>query len=274
MRIIIFTFLVSFGVAFLLGVLLGLFKKLFAVKVDPKVQAIQDVLSGGNCGGCGFAGCAAFAAAVVAGEAPANGCIAGGPSVAEKVGQILGVSVSAQKKVTIIACKGTDECVLKRGTYNGIKSCAAASLTANGTKLCSFGCVGYGDCVEVCPFDALNMGKDGLPHVDYNKCVGCGKCALVCPKKLFVIVDADRKGSVALCSNRSDNKPSIKKNCSVGCIKCGICVRKCPENCIELINGIPAVDYAKCTSCGECIKACPDKVLDLVQNVVGNTRQA
>ncbi len=268
MNTIITTMLVALVVAFLLGVLLGLFKKIFAVQVDPKVQAIQDVLSGGNCGGCGYAGCAAFAAAVASGEAPANGCVAGGPSVAAKVGEILGVSVSAQKKVTVLACKGTTGCAVSRGTYNGIKTCAAAAQAVNGTKLCSFGCVGYGDCVEACPFDAIHMGKDGIPVVDYKKCVGCGKCAKACPKKLFSIVDADRKGAVALCSNHSDNKPAIKKNCSVGCIKCGICVRKCPQKCIELINGIPAVDYSKCTSCKECINACPDKVLALVQDVM------
>ena len=110
--------------------------------------------------------------------------------------------------------------------------------------------------------------KNGIPEVDYKKCVGCGKCARACPKKLFSIIDSTRKGSVALCSNHSDNKPSIKKNCSVGCIKCGMCVRKCPEHCIELINGIPAVDYDKCTSCKACIEVCPDKVLKLVQDIV------
>ena len=265
MKIILLTVAVSLGVAFLLGLLLGLFKKIFAVKVDPKVQAIQDVLSGGNCGGCGYA---AFAAAVVKGEAAPNGCIAGGPSVAEKVGQILGVSVSSQKFVTVLACKGTSSCASDRGIYNGVKTCAAASMSINGTKSCSFGCVGFGDCVSACPFDAIFMGDEGLPIVDYKKCVGCGKCAKACPKHLFTIINAETKGSVALCSNRSDNKPSIKKNCSVGCIKCGICEKKCPEKCLVVTNGIPVIDHEKCTSCGICVKACPDKVLDLIQNVV------
>lgn len=268
MKIILLTVALSFGVALLLGLLLGLFKKIFAVKVDPKVQAIQDVLSGGNCGGCGYAGCAAFAAAVVKGEAPANGCVAGGPSVAQKVGEILGVSVSAQKKVTLMACKGTNSCAVSKGTYNGIKTCAAASLSINGTKNCSFGCVGFGDCVAACPFDAIFMGNEGLPVVDYKKCVGCGKCGKACPKHLFSVINADAKGAVALCSNRSDNKPAIKKNCSVGCIKCGICEKKCPKKCIAIKNGIPVVDYEQCVSCGICVKACPDKVLELIQNVV------
>lgn len=268
MEIIIATIIVSAVVAFLLGLLLGIFKKIFAVKVDPKVQQIQDSLSGGNCGGCGYAGCAAFAAAVAAGEAPANGCVAGGETTAKKIGEILGVSVSGQKKVSVLACKGTDGCARSRGIYNGVKTCAAASQAINGTKLCSFGCAGYGDCIASCPFDAIRMGKDGIPFIDYESCTGCGKCARACPKKLFHIIDAGTKGSIALCSNRSDNKPAIKKNCSAGCIKCGLCVKKCPEQCIELVNGIPVTDYSKCTSCGECIRACPDKVLELVQNVV------
>ncbi|MBQ1832956.1 MAG: RnfABCDGE type electron transport complex subunit B [Treponema sp.] len=268
MMVILFTAAVSLGVAFVLGLLLGLFKKIFTVKVDPKVQAVQDILSGGNCGGCGYAGCAAFAAAVVKGDAPPNGCVAGGPSVAEKVGQILGVSVSAQRKVTVLACKGTSSCASSKGIYNGIKTCAAASMSVNGTKSCSFGCVGFGDCVEVCSFGGIFMGNDGIPVVNYDVCVGCGKCVKACPKHLFKIIDGNLKGSVALCSNRSDNKPSIKKNCSVGCIKCGICEKKCPEKCIVVTDGIPVVDYSKCTSCGACISACPDKVLDLVQNIV------
>lgn len=268
MNVIIATIIVSLVVAFLLGLLLGLFKNIFAVKVDPKVQAIQEVLSGGNCGGCGFAGCAAFAEAVVRGQAPANGCIAGGPSVASKVGEILGVSVTAQKKVTVLLCQGSKACAGDKGTYNGIKTCAAAVQAVGGTKLCAFGCAGLGDCVAACPFDALYMGKDGLPAVDYEKCVGCAKCVKACPKKLFTIVDANQKGALTLCQNRSDNKPSIKKNCSKGCIKCGICVKKCPEKCIELVNGIPVVDYAKCTSCGTCVAACPDKALSLVQHIV------
>lgn len=268
MKTILFTVALSLGVAFCLGLLLGLFKKIFAVKVDPKVQAIQDVLSGGNCGGCGYAGCAAFAAAVVKGEAPANGCVAGGPSVAEKVGQILGVSVSAQKKVAIIACQGFKSCASDKGVYNGVKTCAAAAMSVNGTKNCSFGCVGYGDCVEACSFGGIFMGDDGVPVVDYNKCVGCGQCAKACPKKLIKIIDGNLKGPVTLCANRSDNKPSVKKNCSNGCIKCGICVNKCPKKCVTLVNGLPEIDYSLCIGCGICAKSCPDKVLHLVKDVV------
>ena len=264
MTVVIYTIIVALVIGFLLGVLLGLFKKIFYVKVDPKVQAVRDLLSGGNCGGCGYAGCDAFAEAVVKGEAPTNGCIAGGASCAAKVAEIMGGSAGdVVPKVAVLACHGTNQVAQSRGEYNGVKTCAAAQLTMNGTKKCSFGCVGFGDCVEVCPFGALSMGKDGLPHVDRSKCVGCGKCVKQCPKHLFVLMPADTKGAFAFCSCHNENKPQIRKDCSVGCFKCGICAKKCPEQAIDITSGIPKIDYTKCTSCGECIKACPDKVLGL-----------
>ncbi len=262
MNIILGTIAISCILAFTLGVLLGVFKKIFAVETDPKIQEITDALSGINCGGCGYAGCSAFAAAVAAGQAPANGCVAGGAATAEKVAKILGVSVeTSEKKIAFTACKGTKSCAKPRGIYNGVKTCKAAQLAVNGTKLCAFGCIGYGDCVSVCPFGALSMNNDGLPEVDRNKCTGCGKCTKACPKGLLHLINASTKGAVAVCSNHSDNKPQIKKNCSAGCIKCGICAKKCPQQAIDVSSGIPQVDYTKCTSCGECVTACPDKVM-------------
>ncbi len=269
MRIIIATAVVALILSFLLGLLLGLFKKIFEVKVDPKVAEIREALSGANCGGCGYAGCDAYAQAVAAGTAPANGCTAGGAATTALIAKILGIEATdAAKKVTFLACKGTEDCAKRKGIYNGVQTCNAAQMSINGTKVCSFGCIGLGDCVEVCPFDALKMGKDGIPVVDHEKCTGCGKCVSKCPKKLFSLVDSTTKGSIAQCSNRSDNKPQIKKDCSVGCFKCGLCAKKCPEQCIQLINGIPQVDYTKCTSCKECINACPDHVLTLLQDII------
>lgn len=262
MNTIIYTIIAALIIGFILGLLLGLFKKIFAVKVDPKIQEIRDVLSGGNCGGCGYAGCDSFAAAVVAGEAPVNGCIAGGAGCAEAIARILGVEAgSSEKKVAFLACHGTKECAASKAIYEGVQTCKAAQLTMNGTKKCAFGCIGLGDCVAACPFGALSMNSSGLPEVNREKCVGCGKCAKECPKKLFKIISAETKGSIAVCSSHSDNKPQIRKDCSAGCFKCGLCAKKCPEQCINIASGIPEVDYSKCTSCGECVKACPDKVL-------------
>ena len=270
MKLILTTMAVALVLAFILGLLLGLFKKIFAVKVDPKIQDIRDALSGGNCGGCGYAGCDAFAAAVAAGEAPVTGCVAGGAEVASKIAEILGVNAaSVKKQVAFLACGGSHECAKEKGVYNGVKSCLAANTAIQGTKLCAFGCIGLGDCVQACPFNALSMTDKGLPLVDKNKCTGCGKCVKTCPKHLFSLIDADTKGAIALCSNKSDNKVQIRKDCTAGCFKCGMCERKCPQKCIDLSSGIPKIDYTKCTSCGECVKACPDKVLHLYQELAG-----
>lgn len=269
MNTILNTIICALVIAFVLGILLGLFKKIFHVDTDPKVDKVRDALSGANCGGCGLAGCDAFAGAVVKGDAPVNGCVAGGKSCADKIAEILGAAgVEIKPQVAFLACGGSKDCAQDKGEYIGIKTCKAANLVMNGTKKCSFGCIGFGDCVEECPFDALKMGDNGLPIFDYSKCVGCGKCINSCPKKLISLYDKDTQGVVALCSSKSENKVQIRKDCTRGCFKCGICNKKCPEGAIEIINGLPKIDYKKCTSCGECVKACPDKVLTLFQTLI------
>lgn len=268
MNTILNTVLCAVVIAFVLGVLLGLFKKIFHVDTDPKVEKVREALSGANCGGCGLAGCDAFAGAVVKGDAPVNGCVAGGSSCATKIAEILGAAgVEVKPQIAVLACQGSKDCAADKGEYIGIKTCKAANLVMNGTKKCAFGCIGFGDCVAACPFDAIKMGENGLPVFDKSKCVGCGKCRSACPKRLISILDADTKGPIALCSSHSDNKPQIKKDCSKGCFKCGMCARKCPAQAIDVTSGIPKIDYSKCTSCGECINACPDKVLTLFQNM-------
>lgn len=265
MNIILYTFLCALVIAFILGVLLGLFKKIFHVDTDPKEEQVRNTLSGANCGGCGLAGCDAFAGAVVKGDAPVNGCVAGGSECADKIAAILGAAgVEVKPKIAFIACQANKECSPYKAIYDGIKTCKGAQLVMNGTRTCSFGCIGLGDCVKVCPFGALSLNADGLPVVNKKKCVGCGKCSDVCPKHLFKIIDADTKGAIALCSNRSDNKPQIKKNCANGCFKCGICAKKCPSEAIDVSSGLPVIDYSKCNSCKECVNSCPDKVLTLL----------
>lgn len=265
MKIVIYTIIVSLLAGFLLGLLLGLFKKIFYVSVDERIQKIRDALSGANCGGCGYAGCDSFAEAVSKGEAPSDGCVAGGAECAAKINAILGTSSGeAKPKVAFLACAGDRECAQDKGIYVGPKTCAMSQQINNGRKKCAFGCIGFGDCVAACPFDALSMGQNGLPVIDREKCLACGKCAKACPKGLFRLIPKDEKGAIALCSNRSENKPQIKKDCSKGCFKCGVCTKKCPEGAVQLVNGLPEIDRSKCTACGQCVAACPDKVLVLL----------
>lgn len=268
MTMIITTVVAAFVLAFVLGILLGCFKKVFFVPVDEKVEAIRACLPGANCGGCGYPGCDGFAAACARGAAPADGCVAGGPSVASSIGKVLGVEVSSRPKVAVLACQGSKAHTAPRGFYGGFKSCTSANLAVNGTKMCTFGCVGFGDCVAACKFSAISMGEDGLPHIDYAKCTGCGACIKSCPKTLLAFAPKDLKGAVALCSNHGAMSPNLKKNCEVACIKCKKCERGCTQHAIQVVNGIPVVDYSLCNSCNTCIEGCPTHVLKLVQDII------
>lgn len=268
MTIILITLGFSALLAFALGLALGVFKNIFHVEQDPRVTQVRDALPGVNCGGCGYPGCDGYAAAVAAGAAPVDKCAPGGKSVVEILAGIMGVTASSEEVVAVLRCQGTREKASLKGNYVGIPTCRAAKLSAGGTKTCSWGCMGYGDCTLVCKFDALHMDDDGLPRVDYENCTGCGMCVVECPQGLFALVPRDRKGSVVLCQNRAVVKPSVAKACKIGCIKCEICVKNCPEKCITMENGIPVTDYSKCTSCGVCVTKCPTKCYILLEDGV------
>lgn len=266
MNIIIATFILSLVLALVLGFLLSVFKKVFHVDVNPTESRVRAALPGVNCGGCGYPGCDGLAGAIARGEAPVNACTVGGAATAKAVGAIMGVEGKADTLVSVLLCQGTlDKCAPK-AMYNGIKTCRAVKLSINGLKLCDWGCIGYGDCVTACRFDAIHVEADGLPHVDYAKCTGCGMCVSACPQKILSNIAVDKKGAITLCSNRNTKKAQVLKDCKTGCIKCGKCEKVCPKQCIKLVDGIPVVDYAVCDSCLECVKNCPTKALALLEN--------
>jgi ferredoxin len=151
-----------------------------------------------------------------------------------------------------------------------MQTCRGAKL-AGGTKLCSWGCLGFGDCVKVCTFDALSMTDRRLPKINNAQCTGCGLCIGECPQTLFKAVPIDQKGAMILCSNKNPVKGMAVKACKIACIKCGACVRNCPEQCINLDTHIPVVDLSKCTSCGICAEKCPTKVIKLTERDVMKT---
>ena len=258
------TLIVSTILALVLGILLGFFKKMFHIEADPKIALILENLPGANCGGCGYPGCEGFAEAVASGDAKPTGCTAGGTETAEKLCSIMGQDASGiVETVAVLACRGSKDHAVAKGNYTGIPNCQSVLIDTKGIKACQWACQGFGDCVKVCMFDALSMGDDGIPHVDEEKCTGCGMCVSICPQGLLVNFNKAHKGAFAQCSNRSKTIPQILKDCKAGCIKCNKCVRTCKEGAIELVDGVPVIDYAKCTSCGECVTACPTKVLVL-----------
>ncbi len=240
------------GVVF--AVLLGVAAKAFAVEVDERVPRVRECLPGANCGGCGYPGCDGLAAAIVAGEAPVNGCPVGGAAAAAKIAEVMGVSAEeGEKKVAHVFCNGGCNAVDK-ANYEGLKDCNAALRVAGGPKACSFGCIGLGSCVKACKFDALHI-VDGVAKVDTEKCVACGKCTAACPKALIKLVPESKHVHVN-CVNVGKG-PQVMKVCSNGCIGCRLCEKTCRFDAIHVVNGVAKIDYDKCRNCKMCTKVCP-----------------
>lgn len=227
----------------------------FAVEIDPKEGAILEVLPGANCGGCGFPGCGGLASAIAKGEAPINACPVGGAAVAEQVAEIMGVSASAgEKKVARIKCKGSCSVAKEKADYSGIKDCKAAVLANGGQKSCSYGCLGFGTCINVCKFDAIEI-IDGIANIDKEKCVACGACLEACPKS--IIEFAPYKQQVIVDCSSKDFGKDVKLSCTTGCIGCGICEKTCPFDAIKVENKLAKIDYEKCKQCYQCVVKCP-----------------
>ncbi len=244
-------------IGLIFGLLLAMAAKVFAVETDPRVEAVKEVLPGANCGACGYAGCANFAEAVVSGETKATGCIPGGEDTASAIGELLGQEVDKTvQPLATVFCIGDTFKTEDRFIYDGVKDCAVASEFLGGFKVCSYGCLGFGNCVRVCMFDAIKMGEHGLPVVDYEKCTGCGLCATACPRTIIKMLPKGEAGHLVLC-NSHDRGKAVSKACEVGCIACKACVKVCPEEAIVMDENLAVIDLEKCTDCGKCVEKCP-----------------
>ena len=182
------------GLGFVIGGVLAFASKIFYVYVDPKIVAIEDVLPGANCGGCGFPGCTPNAEAIVQGKASADSCVAAGPDVAIAIAELMGISLGEKEsEFALSGCYYSKQDADIKYFYNGIKDCRAAAIMSGGMKVCNIGCLGLGTCVTACLFGALSMGKDGLPIVDEEKCTGCGACEKICPKNIIKLTSTTRR---------------------------------------------------------------------------------
>lgn len=243
------------GLGLVLGLGLAVASKLLAVKTDPNIEKIRELLPGANCGGCGYPGCDGFAKALAGGNCDVSQCSALSCDNLTAIAAMLGVDAKpGEKMVARVLCKGDSENCATQYKYSGISDCRAAAMLAGGPSGCSYGCVGLLTCAHVCPFDAIYLNEKGLAAVNEDKCTGCGKCAEECPKNGIVIMPQSHSVYV---SCRTDRKgKAVASVCKAGCIGCSLCAKKCPENAITMKDNLPVIDYDKCTSCGTCVDVC------------------
>ena len=260
-QIVIIAVVILAALGALFGLVLGFAAKVFAVEVDPMEEAVLGCLPGANCGGCGFAGCSGYAAAVAKGAAPVNACAAGGEAVAAQIAEIMGVSAGAMvKQLAQVHCTGCGQ-NYKQYEYVGLHDCVAASKVPGGGALsCAYGCLGLGSCEKACPFDAIHV-IDGVAKVDEEKCKACGKCVDICPRHIIALEPYKTKKHVTIPCSSKDKGPAVTKVCSNGCIGCSLCAKSCPKEAITMVNNLAVIDYEKCIGCGICAQKCPRKLI-------------
>lgn len=243
------------GAAALYGV-----SRRFHVEEDPRIGEIESLLPGANCGGCGQSGCHAFAVACAkATSLDGLFCPGAGEDAMKKIAGIVGlVAGEARPKTAIVRCNGSCELTKRRVAYDGPRSCAIAATVSAGEGGCPNGCLGCGDCVAACKWDAIHIDPTtGLPVVDDKRCTGCGACEAACPRHVIAIVDKKRPQRVWVACNNRERGPEAMKVCDVSCIACGKCAKACPFEAITVEGNIATIDQEKCRRCRKCVDVCP-----------------
>lgn len=263
--VIIYTVVSLSSLGALFAVILYVVASKFRVFEDPRIDQIQEILPGANCGGCGFAGCRNFAEALVKADSfEGLNCPVGGASLMTEAAALLGrEAVISEPLIAVVRCNGTPEHRPRTSNYDGARTCTIAHSLYRGETGCSFGCMGYGDCVTACKFDAMYMDPEtGLPVISDEKCVACGACVKACPRTIIELrkkAKKDRKIFVS-CINRDKGGPA-RKACKVACIGCGKCVKACEYDAITLENNLAWIDSNKCVFCRKCVTECPTSAI-------------
>lgn len=259
------TILWTIAIITLLGLVLALVLYLvaerFKVEEDPRIDLVEKAMPGANCGGCGFAGCRAFAeSAVKAPNLEGHFCPVGGNEVMASVAAILGHELKAQApRVAVVRCNGSCEARPRVNAYDGYPSCKVKAALYAGDTDCAYGCLGCGDCAAECSFGALSMDPATLlPVVDEERCTACGACVKACPKCIIELRPKGPRGmrEYVACVNK-DKGPAVKKACANACIGCGICHKTCTHGAIVFENNLAYIDASKCKLCRECEALCP-----------------
>lgn len=252
------------GVALVAAVVLYTVSRKFAVEEDPRIGRVAACLPGANCGGCGYAGCAALAEALVkgadAGSLDGLQCPVGGAGVMAQIAAELGMeAVASEPMVAVVRCGGTCELRPRTAQYDGLQTCAAVHSTCSGETACGYGCLGCGDCSTSCQFGGLRINPEtGLPEVDETLCTGCGSCVKACPRHIIELRKRGPKNRRVYvgCMNR-DKGAAARKACTAACIGCGKCEKVCKFEAITISGNLSYIDYNKCRLCTKCVAECP-----------------
>ena len=247
------------------ALVLFLAAKKFEVKEDPRIGLVAEVLPQANCGGCGFPGCSGFANACVKAESLEGLlCPVGGAAVMGQIADILGMAAAAQDpKIAVVRCNGNCDVRPRTNLYDGASSCAVAASLYSGDTGCSFGCLGLGDCVDACGFDAIRINPTTLlPEVVEDACTACGACVKACPKSIIELRKKGPKSRRIFVSCVNKDKGGVaKKACSNACIGCSLCLKQCQFEAITIENNLSYIDHTKCRMCRKCVEVCPTNAI-------------
>ncbi|MDR0295434.1 MAG: Fe-S cluster domain-containing protein [Prevotellaceae bacterium] len=261
MNTFIFTVLVLSFIALVLSVILYFVAQKFKVVEDPRIDEVAALLPGANCGGCGYAGCRGFAEACVKADTLDNlYCPPGGVAAMKQIAEYLGkVAPEKEPMLAVVRCAGACDKRERVNIYNGAPSCAVSANLYTGDTACSFGCLGSGDCVRVCSFEAIKMNETtNLPEVNEEKCTACNACVKACPKNIIELRRIGPKSRRIFVSCINEDKGGIaKKACSVACTGCTKCQKVCTFDAITIENNLAYIDYNKCRLCRKCTTECP-----------------
>lgn len=259
-EVLIYTALVLVSLGFIAAVILFIVSQKFKVEEDPRLGQVLDALPNTNCGGCGYPGCNAFAEATIhAQDLNKLNCPVGGNDVMQEVASILGVEVEEKEPfIAVVKCAGSIGVRLHNNIYDGAPNCSIATDLFSGERGCTDGCVGLGECVEACTFDAMYMSEEtGLPVVIEDKCTACNACVTTCPKNIMELWPKGKKDKriYVACVNE-EKGGSARKECSMACSGCAKCVDECKYDAIHVENNLARVDHERCKVCGKCVVAC------------------
>ena len=252
------------AIALVASVILYYVSKRFAVQEDPRLGKVAEVLPGANCGGCGFPGCSGMADALVRaadkGSLEGLNCPVGGAVVMSQVADLLGMTVTqSEPMVAVVRCNGSCEHRPRIAIYDGLSTCAAMNACSAGETGCGYGCLGCGDCVRACRFDAIKLNAEtGLPEVDEEKCTACGACVKTCPRHIIELRKKGPKGRRVFVSCVNKDKGAVaRKACTAACIGCSKCEKECKFGAITLSDNLSYIDWTKCRLCKKCVAVCP-----------------